>query len=328
MTSKPREGFVVLKNGQRIEGVLKLRKLGGELTKYEVKNSDGKNKGKFEEVAEYGYTVSKEEVEREQMLAMAGEFEPGKITLEGKEVETLIAKVMEPEHFYSGTIIVQEAGNSYRKVIASESKGYKVRRDNQWVEYIVVDEVFIPLKFDGKTFRMYRNPNPTTVNTAATNFAKGAVSMTADIAANQIVEKDMEKNDYESNMDSLLIHGTTEELVATREALVKINGYMSSEELMDKSANESLKANINALDLAIMSDEISASEGQIMNQEWYIENKTTGEKIIVYKSEFKTQMEPILMGCFDFINLDNRDQRDYEKWKNREMTLRFLDGCY
>ena len=73
---------------------------------------------------------------------------------------------------------------------------------------------------------------------------------------------------------------------------------------------------------------MSSSEGGLLNKEWIVLNKKTGEEVVIYKSKFKELMEPLLKGCYEYLSLDRSDQRAYEKWSNMDNTLKMLDGCY
>ena len=129
-------------------------------------------------------------------------------------------------------------------------------------------------------------------------------------------------------MDSVIRASSTEDLKALRDEMVTLSGYASSQEALDKSTNESLKTNLSALELAIAGREIASSPGGIMNEEWVILNKITREKTMVYKSEYKNQVEILLMGCDKFLELPKSQQNDLHKWDNLEQAMKLLDSCY
>lgn len=328
LVSRPRNGYVIYKSGARVEGEFKLKKVGGDLKSFEVKNDDGKSKGKIEEIKEYGYLMSAKELEKQQLISSIDAFHPGELVTKESELKGQIALVLNPDAFYAKSVVFKDAKGGLTEYMASEIKNLKMDEFGPTVHYKVIKDAIVRMDFKGEHFALYRNPFPTTVNENATALLKNVGAVGTNIAAQAVIEKDEEENDYESNIDSLLAYGTTEELMAWRDALVKLNGYSSAQEAMDKTENESLRANLNAVELALMSDEIEASEGQIMNQEWFLENLDSDEKTVLYKSAYKDQMEVVLMGCFDFISLDKKDQNLHRKWSNRLQTVAFLDRCY
>jgi hypothetical protein len=82
------------------------------------------------------------------------------------------------------------------------------------------------------------------------------------------------------------------------------------------------------LELAIQGRQATAAPGGILNIEWVIFNKITNEKTIVYKSQYKDQIDVLLMGCDKYLELAKPMQNDMQKWDNLAKTVKFLDGCY
>jgi hypothetical protein len=183
-------------------------------------------------------------------------------------------------------------------------------------------------KFSGKTFQVYLNPAPTSINKFATSLVKGAVSVGTSAAASAAVNKDAKKNDYETNLDSIIRVSSKEELIELRDAMASLAGYESAQDAINNSDNESLKTNLSALEIAIQGREVNEAPGGIVNEEWIIFNKITNEKTIVYKSEFKEQIDVLLMGCEKYFELTKSQQNDLQKWDNLSQTMKLLDGCY
>jgi hypothetical protein len=147
-------------------------------------------------------------------------------------------------------------------------------------------------------------------------------------AASAAVNKDAKKNNYETNLDSVMRVSSTEELIELRDAMVSVAGYESVQDAINNSDNESLKTNLSAIELTIQSRQATDTPGGIVNEEWIIFNRITNEKTIVYKSEYKEQIDVLLMGCDKYFELSKSQQNDLQKWDNLSQTMKLLDACY
>ena len=322
-----REGYVVLKNGTRYEGELRLTRKDGVLTSYKLK-ADKKYKGKTSDLERYGYTVSEDEVAQQNLSKLAKNFYQGTIKTNRKELSGEVAQVNIMGKFYSKKILYRGPSGALTEFTPTEVSTFSqsIKGDN--IKYIAHDGVFVVEQYNGNTFKMFRNPNPTTTNAFLTGLIKEGAAVGTNALAQAAVKKDAKDNNYTTNMDSIIRVSTPEQLMAIRDGFAKLGGYNTYQEALDKSSNESLKNNINAIELALAGNSLKNTEGGIYNKEWIILNKATGEETIIYKSEYKKLIEPLLKGCYEFLSLERKEQRFYEKWNNRQAAIKMLDGCY
>lgn len=323
--SVKRDGYVITTDGQKIEGILKIQKRDDELWSFQIKNGKDKQKFKKEEIARYGLTVSKDEIEQSNLAKLDLKFYDGSVNTN----EQLLGKVgFKKTSFKIEEIILELPSGVRSSYTPSNAKGFEINKEGIAKKYVSVEDYFVPEKFNGTTFQLYRNPNPTTINNFATSLAKTGAELGTSIAASEIAKKDAKKNNYQSNLDSIIGVSSKDQLIELRDQLLKVGGYSSVEQLNNSSGNESLKNNINAIELAISGKEISESEQGIYNKEWVVLNKKTGEKIIIYKSDYKKLIEPLLFGCYNYLSLDKSAQKKHLKWDNLATTISFLDSCY
>ncbi len=323
--SKPRDGYVVLKSGKKITGILKLKRKDDVLTNYEVKTlSKKKVKGDVSELVSYGYNVSEEAVAQENLNSLAKDFSQG--TVKGQSGS--IAQVNIQGKFYFKKIIFKTSSGKLQEYDAESLDSFTQVIEGKKTTFIAVEGTFVAQEFNGATFKLYRNPFPTTINNFATGLAKTGAEVATTAIAQAAVNKDAKDNNYVTNMDSVIAVSTKEELIQIRDRLVRIGGYSNTEELQERSNNESLKTTVEAIGFAIAGKEIAESEGGILNKEWVILNKQSGEKTIVYKSDYKKLIEPLLKGCYEYLSLAKSEQKSYEKWNALQKTVKLLDGCY
>lgn len=327
----PRAGYVVLRNGTRYEGELKLRRKAGVLEDIDIKTATGKEKFDVPQVASYGYTVSESEVVQTKLakeIKIKKFFQGNIITSSGKRAGELTLTPLPGKRYKERIVFKGDDGQliDYTPLTISgfdylTSKGTKIT-------YTVIDGKFVEEQFIGKTFQVYLNPAPTSINKFATSLVKGAAQVGTQAAANEIIYKDQKKNNYESNLDSIINVSTAEQLIALRDQMANLAGYESAQEAMNDSDNESLKTNLSAIDIAIQGKQIANTQGGILNEEWIIFNKSTNEKTIVYKSEYKNQIDVLLMGCDKYLELTKSQQNDLQKWSNLTQAVKLLDNCY
>lgn len=326
MNSVPREGYVILTSGKRFEGELRVQKRDEELWNFQVKTADSKDKFKADEVSKFGLNVSASEVKQANLAKTDATYFPGTVTTSSGEKigEVAIVKTS----FYSEKILFKSDSGEFSEFTPSSASAFTQEKDGATIKYASIEGAFLEDEFDGSTFRLYRNPKPTTINKFATGLVKTGVEAGTQAAASEISYRDEKKNDYVSNLDSVIRVSDKAQLVELRDKLVQLGGYSSVDEMNDRSDNESLKNNVNAIELAIAGKEFSESDQGIYNQEWIILNKGTEEKTVVYKGDFNELIEPLLFGCYEYLSLEKSDQKEFQKWKNLKSTVEYLDKCY
>jgi hypothetical protein len=327
-STTPRQGYMVLKDGTRYEGELKLRKKDNVLEDFEVKTESGKQKADVSKVARYGYTISEAEVAQINLAKQVKTSLPGTIFNGSGNLAGEITIKPSANRFASQKIIFTGRDGKLTEYEPASIKGFSVNNKGKEVRFTSLENVFVKELYSGNTFHVYMNPKPTSINTFATSLAKGAMQMGTAAVSTAVVKADAKKNNYTTNMDSIIRVSSTEDLIALRDAWANAAGYDNADEVLEQSDNESLKANIGALELAIAGREASSAPGGILNEEWVIFNKITNEKTIVYKNEFKNQIDVLLMGCDKYLEIPKNQQNEMQKWNNFSSTMKFLDGCY
>lgn len=327
-STTPRAGYVVLRAGNKIEGELKLRKKAGVLEDIEVKTATGKEKFEAAQVARYGYTVSEAEVVQTTLAREVKRAYPGSIITGSGKVNGEVTLLREQGVRNLDRIIFKGNDGKLTEYTPTTLTGFSYVNKGDEQIFTVKENVFVPEGFNGKTFQLYLNPNPTTINEFATGLAKSAINVGTTAAATAAVKADQKRNDYVSNMDSVLRVSTTEQLIDLRDKLTALSGFETAQEAIDRSDNESLRTNLSALELTIQGRQASATPGGILNVEWVILNKITNEKTIVYKSEYKNQIDVLLMGCDKYLELSKSAQSDLQKWDNVKRAVALLDACY
>ncbi len=328
-STTPRAGYVVLRTGARHEGELKLRKKAGVLEDIEVKTATGKEKFDAPQVARYGYTISQEEVQQINLAKQTKSSFTGNITMAMEKKSGEITVVPLPGKRYVERIIFRNSDGKLIDHTPQSISGFDyINNKGKKIIFTVIDKMFVAEQFNGKTFQVYLNPNPTSINEFATSLARGVMQVGTSAAAAAVVKKDQEKNNYVSNMDSVIRVSSTEQLIELRDNLASLAGYGSAQEAIDNSDNESLKANLSALELTIQGRQASSTPGGLLNEEWIIFNKITNEKTVVYKSKYKDQIDVLLMGCDKYLELAKPMQNDLQKWDNLQQAAKLLDSCY
>lgn len=327
-STTPRAGFVVLRNGTRYEGELKLRRKDGMLEDIEVKTATAKEKFNAPEVARYGYTVSEGEVMQSKLAKEVKRSFPGSIIMASGKTSGEITLMGESGKRYFDRIIFKSSDGKLAEHTPFSIIGFTYVNKGEERKYTVKENAFVQEVYNGNTFQVYLNPNPTSINEFATSLAKTAINAGTSAAATALVKEDQKRNDYVSNMDSVIRVSSTEQLIELRDQLASLAGFENAQEAIENSDNESLKANLSALELTIQGRQASATPGGILNVEWVIFNKSTNEKTIVYKNKYKDQIDVLLMGCHKYLELTKPMQNDMQRWDNLDKTVRFLDGCY
>ncbi|MFK8044642.1 MAG: hypothetical protein AB8B72_04055 [Crocinitomicaceae bacterium] len=252
-------------------------------------------------------------------------FNQGTVTLLNGETKT--GEVAKPN---SQKINFRSAQGIISAYEPNQVEKVEVKVEGEPMVFINVDGFFMEEIVNGNTFWVYKNPNPTTVNQRKTNLANSIQSAAASgasaVASNQ-TEKDL---GVDVNLDSVVRSKTTEELTQARLAIAKSNGYNTIEERDAGSIPEGPTAK---LDLAMRFELLARSNENdvvIYYEEYIMINKSTNNQTILYKDKdvMTERLEGILMGCYTFLELDKKEQKEFYDIDNLKRTFKILEECY
>ncbi len=249
---------------------------------------------------------------------------PGTLTLEN-------GKILDGDVSLMGRTAVnfRDSNGAIKKYEAKEVKRFDVMADGEKKAAVKIGEFMTEEYFGGSTFWVYENPTPTTINESATNTAKSVIGLGSSVTSALIINNDEKKNGYETNLDSVIMNSNAEQLKEIRDAFLTLQGYDNSDELQDRSDNETAKKYDAALNLAIAGKE-ARDEIVIYYNEIILINKSTNEKYVLIdkKKMMNNQMEALLMGCYTFLSLDKKEQKKYYDLDIIAETAKMLDECY
>lgn len=418
--TKPRQGYVIRRDGSRLEGEFQIKELDGVISEYKLKTDRKKFKFEPAEVAHYGLLMTMAELSEKDYKDDAKNFHKGSVTLKSGEVKTgfvafqgkslinpnkpaqgdkyngvfftpsekdyvktfsdeeisfIVQNVDGKELTYSlyengfvaenamdnmsfkdvlrelnpvtltladGTVLTgsvslmgkdavnfRSTNGAIRKYEAKEVSRFDVMADGEKKAAVKIGEVLTEEFFGRNTFWVYRNPTPTTVNESATDFARSAVSLGTSGLSAWVVNRDAEKNGYETNLDSIIMSSSATQLKEIRDAFLKLQGYENSDALQENSNNESAKKYDAALNLAIVGKETRDSI-VVYYEEIVFINKSTQEKYVLIdkKKMMNNKMEGLLMGCYTFLSMDKKEQKKCYDLDRIAQTAKMLDECY
>jgi len=253
------------------------------------------------------------------------ELNPGTLTLADRStLSGSIAKFDAKSLNYKNAsgIIKKYSAEYIEKFVVTTKEGKErtvINLEGELTEQLIKNE----------TFWAFINPNPTTVNEKKTSMARSAAGLTTSLAGAAIMRNDAKKQGYESNIDSVIMNSNLQQLKDYQATIWKINGYSSSEELQEKSDNESAKKFDASLSLAIAGKE-AQNDIVVYYEEIMLINQKTGEKYVLYKNkkDMNSQLEGLLNGCYTFLTMDKKEQKQYYDINNIEQTLAMLSECY
>lgn len=254
-------------------------------------------------------------------------FNKGTIVLTNGETLSGEVALDKSGTFYAQGLRFKTSTGALKSYDAADIKSGHQIIDGEEEGFFNLDGKLVREVFNGNTFQLYRNPEPTTIDVGKTNTARTLSNLGTTQLASFVISEDERKNGYETNLDSVIQVSSAEELMKIQEAFYRLQGYNSSNELQEKSSNETAKKYDAALGLAIVGKQTEDSI-KVYNEEWFLVNKKTNEKTVLYKDGYKDKMEPILLGCYTFLSLDKSEQKDYYKMDNMKSTAKMLDECY
>lgn len=209
---------------------------------------------------------------------------------------------------------------------ASEIERFDVTIDGEQKAMVVAQGKLVEEYFKGNTFTAFINPNPTTVNNFKTGLANTAVQLGTNAASAAIINADAKKNGYSTNLDSLVVNSSAARLREVQSQFLKMQGFNSSEALHDKSNNESAKNFDNALQIAIAGKE---ADIPVYFEEVVVKNLKTKEQYILFdRKRGMESLEGILKGCYTFLSMSKKEQRQCYDFDKIKETTKMLDECY
>ncbi len=422
--TKPRTGYIIKRNGARIEGELQIKKVDNTLNLFTIKGDKGKFKIPASEVGHYGLKMTISEMTKEgekQFKDEAKNFHRGKITLKsgemvegqiafkkkipinpnrpgagdkytslffaeseksfvktytGEEVVSITQNINGEDIVYSpyeggfvssttmdnakytkkekqlnkGSIVLTSGLELVGEVaLPNRNKANYRNQDGIIAAYnandidrISVsiqgeDRVFIGVEgmlmeefFNGKTFQVYENPKPTTVNEKKTNIANNMVSMGASLASTAVLNSAEKTMGTDMSLDSIVRNSSTPDLIQARENLARVNGYKSVEEMEEKGLENKTAAKMDAALQLELGSRNNSDNIVIYYEEIIVINKSTNNKMILYKDKdvMNDKLEGLLMGCYSFLELDKKEQKVFYDIDNIKKTFKMLDSCY
>jgi len=282
--------------------------------------------GKEEVYSPYeGGFVSSTTMDNAKYTDKSKSFNQGTITLVDGAVKT--GEIAKP---HSQKINFRSAEGIISAYTPDQIEKVEVKVDGENLVFINVDGFFMEEIVNGNAFWVYKNPNPTTVNQRKTNLANGIKSAAASgasaVASNQ-TEKEL---GLDVNLDSIVRSKSTEELTQARLSIARSNGYQSIEARDEGTIPDGPEAK---LDLAMQLELMARSNENdvvIYYDEYILHNKSTNEKTILYRDKdvMTEKLEGILMGCYTFLEMDKKEQKEFYDIDNLKRTFKILEDCY
>ncbi|HCW08998.1 MAG TPA: hypothetical protein DGG95_16705 [Cytophagales bacterium] len=329
--SRTRPGYVVLKNGNRVEGDLEASRKDNNLWHIKV------NKEKFDadEIQNYGLKLTEDDAQRLNAEARFQNPLSGYI-ITGTDKQNGQLKIIDASH-----IMFRGSDNNIKPYGPSDISGYGVMTKNGEVQYLSIDNQFLECKFDGKLFRVYLNPSPTTVNEKATNRARGLANFAAGAASVSVAgnskASDEDNREFLNKISAASdaeLETYANQLQAAYDAVDQnaraVNSSLGSVGYANVDVSGDVKKQLQNRLASIQLERVRRKTGdiKIMNVEWFVSNKKTGEKFIVYESNYKEKMDVLLKGCDQFLMADKNKQKDLQDIDNMVDTFKMVDGCY
>ena len=422
--TKPRNGYVIKRDGTEIEGQLQIKKVNGQFHEFEVKAESGKFKIPARDVGHYGLQMHMAELNKngeKNYNDEAKNFHKGNIILVGgKKIEGFVAfkekqpinsnrpgegdkyngmyyakdenayvksysdnqviaitQVINGEEViyspYEGGFVASTAMDNAKYVnktkafnegvltladgtkeigdIAISSdvkinfrgedglikafspkdvKKLKVEIGGETYHYISAEDLFTEELFNGKTFWVYENPRPTTVNERKTNAANNMMNLGTSLASSAVLNQTEKSMGTDMNLDSIVRSSSTADIIKAREDMARLYGFNSVEEMETKGIPDNNAAKLDAALQLELASRQNNSGIVIYYEEIIVINKNTQERIVLYKDKdlMNDKLEGLLMGCYEFLELDKKEQKSFYDIDNVKVTFKMLDACY
>ncbi|MEO9802008.1 MAG: hypothetical protein ABJF04_02115 [Reichenbachiella sp.] len=299
-----RNGYVVLKSGERKEGDLRLKIVDRKDTteiRYKGKN---KEKGKYtrDQVVEFRVDPLKiGEVKNDYNEAYRN-FNPGTIYFDsGEKLEGQVAGRKKEPHESNfknfGPVAVKYA-NENEEITMWWASGKRITYYIQQISgadhhYVNVYDNFVKVENPNGRFSYFRNPRPTHVNESATNLAVAVAS------------------------------SVEEELAKSLAAAAASNSYSELKSSGATDAEASANSLIAAMNVANEVDKAFDVENadNIYYKEYYIIDNKEQTRSIVYKKNIDAVIKTLLKGC----EIDEKTINKVANVKELEEVMTFLE---
>jgi hypothetical protein len=326
--TRPRPGYVVLKNGKRYEGELTAWKKDDELRDIKITTAQGKEKFDAEDIQNYGLTVTQEDATRMKMDDQFKDAMPGYIITSSGKLTGQVKVLNNKSLIFKGT------DNAYKEYTSAEVSVYTVNKKDRETMYTSIEGTFLETRFSGNLFLVYINPKPTTVNQGATKRARSLASLIGSGTALAVEESNNTDQASKRAFDSLLTNSNDEQLAQYADALQRVADNLDGVQSVGfanidatKDIKKQIQSRLASVKL-VQAGRKGSSSIVILNEEWFVINKKTNEKFIVYNSDYKKQMENLMMGCEQFVMLDKKKQKDLQDMDSMAAAFKMLDSCY
>lgn len=257
---------------------------------------------------------------------------------DGSKKEGVIAQ-KKIDKYRSQVIIYKNEANIVEEhgidLVESFTQNYE-DRDHK---FVVRDEYFVKMAFDGKAFRLVYNPNPTHVNESATKLARTGTNIAAnagqELAVNLYVKQlgfpdDEERKQNVRNYMSKVNAMSEEELEENRQAVLTTKG--KTEEEYEAELNNKERYDMLDIHYKIITSEqaqgIISESMQVYYKEWILLNKLDSSVTYLWKQDYNDQIEGVLKGCLDYLTMDKNQQKEFKGWDTRLDALKLVDDCY
>lgn len=259
-------------------------------------------------------------------ISAARQLQKGRIVrTDETEEEGEVAVIFLKGSQYADKIRFRQASGIVTQLTTDEVKSFVQIIHGKTQGYIGVKNRFVKLDFDGNTLRLFRNPFPTSINQFKTSLAKTSAEVGGSIAAGEMARSGDRKGGWESNIDSIINTMSNEELLNAKAELR--DRFGGTEEQLSENAPESMRRYYTAINIKLASRAI-ADNVVVMNKEWIMLNKKTGDQTIIIKDTFKKSIEPVLMGCEAYLMMDKKEQAFYRDFDKLQEIMELLDKCY
>lgn len=302
--SMPWQGYVVLLDSSRHEGLVSIGKKGN--SRVEVQLTKDNNKVEFEpgKVVRYGLTGSINDITAERIKR--GNyvwFENGNVSAKGTlDKKGLIAvRELTDKHPGFQDMYLKDSEGNYSKYTPFTQVKFSYLSSGNVTTFISMDSSFVQEEFDGNTYQMFRDINPAP---EVHYHEKAAFSAFKDmIYAEKLLKRTIDNNE---KLDSIFINSSVEQLQALAEAMKLFPGMVKNFEVGIRAKT--------------LNTETTYPLGMV------ILNKNYHTKTLVKEGTYPSAIEPLHRNCSAYSSLDAATKARLSQWANRIEFVKFLDS--